>query len=62
MGMIKVKSRVGDTVHPKYGCLEVGRGLEIDEADFGDEVFERIRQKDKKGDKRRAEPCQADSK
>ncbi len=41
MAVIKVRSKIGNTVHPKYGPLEEGQVLEIDEADFGDEIFER---------------------
>ncbi len=41
MGKIKVAATVGDTIHPKYGLLTVGQQYEIDEEEFGDEIFEK---------------------
>ncbi len=38
---IKVISKVGDTYHPKYGRLVKGMELEIEEADFGKEIFKK---------------------
>lgn len=40
MAVIKVIARIGGTIHPKYGLLEQGKEYEIEEADFGDEIFE----------------------
>jgi len=48
MATIKVKSKVENTIHPKYGPLKKGQILEIDEKDFGDQIFEKIDKKDKK--------------
>jgi len=42
MATIKVISKVGDTNHLKYGRLVRGKEYDIDEADFGDEIFEKI--------------------
>lgn len=41
MATIKVIAKIGDTYHPKYGELVKGHEYEIDEADFGDEIFEK---------------------
>lgn len=41
MAVIKVIAKIGDTHHPKYGLLIKGQEYEIDESDFGDEIFER---------------------
>lgn len=30
------------TLHPKYGLLQSGAEISIDEADFGDEIFKKI--------------------
>jgi hypothetical protein len=40
MERIKVRSKVDNTTHLKYGALKKGQELEIDKADFGDEIFE----------------------
>lgn len=41
MANIKVIAKVGNTYHPRFGLLEFGREYEIDEAEFGDEIFEK---------------------
>ncbi len=41
MATIQVKAKIGNTIHPKYGALVEGQEMTIDEADFGDEIFER---------------------
>ncbi len=41
MAIIKVTSKISNTYHPKYGELVAGQEYEIDEQDFGDEIFER---------------------
>lgn len=41
MARIRVLAKVGDTVHPRYGRLTEGQELEIEEADFGEEIFRR---------------------
>jgi hypothetical protein len=54
MAVIKVRSKIGNTVHPKYGPLEEGQELEIDEQDFGDEIFERyVEDKEQKTKKKK---------
>lgn len=40
MAKITVIAKIGDTIHPKYGFLVQGLEYEIDENDFGDEIFE----------------------
>jgi hypothetical protein len=46
---IKVISKVGDTVHPKYGRLVKGMELDIEEADFGKEIFKKKSSSPKEG-------------
>lgn len=41
MATIKVIAKVGDTHHPRLGLLKKGQEYEIDESDFGDEIFEK---------------------
>jgi len=43
MATIRVIAKVGDTYHPKYGSLEKGREYDIEESDFGDEIFEKTK-------------------
>jgi hypothetical protein len=42
MATIKVTAKIGNTFHPKYGALVEGQEYTIDEADFGDEIFEKV--------------------
>jgi hypothetical protein len=41
MATITVIAKIGNTFHPKYGALVQGQELQIEEADFGDEIFEK---------------------
>jgi hypothetical protein len=40
MATIKVIAKIGDTIHPRLGTLVKGEEYEIDETEFGDEIFE----------------------
>lgn len=42
---VKVIGKIGNTCHPRLGMLEEGQEYEIEESAFGDEIFEK--QKDK---------------
>ena len=48
MATIKVIAKIGDTYHPKYGLLKKGAEYEIDEQDYGDELFEKISAEEQK--------------
>jgi hypothetical protein len=46
MAVIKVIAKISNTYHPKYGALVAGQEYQIDEQDFGDEIFERVKNKE----------------
>jgi hypothetical protein len=42
MGMLTVKAKGNLGIHPVYGEIVEGREYEIDENDFGEELFVRV--------------------
>ncbi|PKN46761.1 MAG: hypothetical protein CVU59_05025 [Deltaproteobacteria bacterium HGW-Deltaproteobacteria-17] len=41
MAKITVKAKIDGGIHLKYGEIKAGQSYEIEEADFGDQLFER---------------------
>jgi hypothetical protein len=49
MAKIRVIARVGDTIHPRLGRLVEGEEYEIEESEFGAEIFRKKTEPQKGG-------------
>lgn len=45
---MKVKVKLGGTIHPKYGKLVEGETLVIEPSEFGAELFSKVENNEKK--------------